>query len=239
MKNKFGAKNISGAPGSARKQADVASGPRVVIFDFDGTLADVSDTVRSVYNQMAESRDWPPLTDRDYRRLRKGSITQAIKWAGIRPWQIPGLLREGRRLFKLHTSEINLFPGIGTTIKNLHDSGFRLYVLSSNNEATIRKILRNNRINDRLHILRRPSIFGKHKSINKLVMREGYKRDQVWMVGDELRDIQAAHKAGVESIAVSWGLQDISLLKEARPTFIAKKPADITSFFKKGRAHVR
>lgn len=200
-----------------------------IIFDFDGTLADVSNVVRKVYGEMAIARGWPELTDRDYKKLRKGSITQAVRWVGIRPWQIPGLLREGRELLKKRSSEIELFKGVNILINQLHKSGISLYVLSSNSESTVRSILKKNDVSN-IHILRRSSLFGKHKSIKKLVGRQNYDKNRVWMVGDELRDIEGAKKAGVRSIAVSWGLQDISVLKKAGPDYIAKKPEDIAKF---------
>lgn len=205
---------------------------RVVIFDFDGTLADVSDVIRKVYGEMAGPRGWPSLTDSQYKKLRKGSIAQAIRWVGIWPWQIPGLLREGRELLKTHSEAIKFFNGAAKTVRELYKAGFHIYVLSSNSEATIRKVLKQNNVDSEIHILRRPSLFGKHKSIKKLVERENYDKSSVWMVGDELRDIEAAKKADVGSIAVSWGLQDVSLLKKAAPDFIADKPADIINYLK-------
>lgn len=204
----------------------------VIIFDFDGTLADVSNVVRKVYGEMALTRGWPPLTDREYKKLRKGSITGAVRWVGVKPWQIPGLLREGRELLKKHSGEIELFSGVDRLIRLLHKSGFSLYVLSSNSEGTVRSVLKKNNISN-IHILRRPSLFGKHKSIKRLVGRQNYDKSRVWMIGDELRDIEGAKKAGVKSIAVSWGLQDISLLKQAGPDYVAKKPADILKYFER------
>lgn len=200
---------------------------KIVIFDFDGTLADVSTLLRELYAELAKERGWPELTDTAYKKLRKGSIQQAIRWVGIRPWQIPGLLREGRNLFRGRSDEVELFYGIPKLVHNLSKQDLELYVLSSNSPSTIKKVLRSHGIGDKMHILKRPSLFGKDKSINKLVENEHYDKQYVWMIGDEVRDIDGANKAGVNSIAVTWGLQDESILKKANPTAIAKKPADI------------
>lgn len=205
---------------------------KVVIFDFDGTLADSASVVRSIYADLAKDKGWPKLTDAAYKQLRRGTIQQAIKWVGIRPWQMPGLLREGRNLFKKHSSEIKLFSGIDEVVKNLASEGWELYVLSSNVETTVHQVLKDNGISRNMQILRRPPLFGKHKSINKLVEQKAYDQAHVWMIGDELRDIEAANKSGVNSIAVSWGLQDESLLKKAKPTFLAKYPRDIEKYLR-------
>lgn len=207
---------------------------KVVIFDFDGTLADVAELIKTLYAELALQRGWPELTEEAYIRLRKGTVPQAIKWVGVRPWQLPGLLREGRAQFHARSSEVILFPGIDKVVKKLHADGWEIYVLSSNSPGTIREVLRANDLADKMHILRRPSMFGKDKSINKLIHREAYNRANVWMVGDELRDVDGANKAGVRSIAVSWGLQDISALQAAGPTAVADKPADIVTILDQG-----
>lgn len=200
---------------------------RVVIFDFDGTLADVASLLRSLYADLAKERDWPELTDPAYKKLRKGTIQQAIKWVGVRPWQLPGLLREGRGLFRSRSDDVKLFDGIVEVVQNLHKDGFELYVLSSNSPETIKKVLKKHGIANKMQVLKRPALFGKDKSINKLVDEKNYDKQFVWMVGDELRDIEGANKSGVNSIAVTWGLQDESILKTTNPSAIADKPADI------------
>ena len=206
----------------------------VAIFDFDGTLADVVEIIRALYGDLALERGWPELTETEYKRLRKGTVQQALKWVGVRPWQLPSLLREGRARFKSRSDDILLFNGVSEVVTRLHEQGWHIYILSSNSPDTIKKVLKINGLADKATVLRRPSMFGKAKSINKLVESHGYSKENVWMIGDELRDVDGGNKAGVNSLAVAWGLQDVSVLKAAGPTAVAHKPEDIARILIKG-----
>lgn len=206
---------------------------KVVIFDFDGTLADVAEVVREIYDEESEKRGWPALTDAQYKKLRKGTIKQAVSWVGIRPWQLPGLLRLGRKRFHSKSGQVKLFPGITKLMKDLHDKNWTIYVLSANSSNTIREVLDRNDIGRYVQVLKRSPLFGKASSVRRLIRSRGYQQDEVWMVGDEVRDMEAAQKAGIRSIAVTWGLQDESLLKRQTPHALVTKPDDILHHLEK------
>lgn len=207
---------------------------KVVVFDFDGTLADIEEMIKKLYTEVAAEKGWPPLTDEAYQKLRTGSIAEAIKWVGVRPWQVPGLLREGRKRVWALRDEIELFPGIPQLINQLHKEGWRIYVLSANSPKTIKAVLARHELDHLVTVLRRPALFGKAMSVKNLMRSQRYDTSEVWMVGDEVRDIEAAHKAGVRSIAVSWGLQDVGLLKNYQPMAVAKNAKDIAPILKNG-----
>jgi len=52
-------------------------------------------------------------------------------------------------------------------------------------------------------------------------------------IGDEIRDVHAAQKAGVESGTVTWGFNSQELLSSANPDHIWGKPEEILAFFDK------
>ena len=47
------------------------------------------------------------------------------------------------------------------------------------------------------------------------------------MIGDEVRDVDAAHKAGIDSMAVSWGFNSIELLESSAPTHLVHSPEEL------------
>lgn len=206
--------------------------PKVVIFDFDGTLADVAEIVREIYDEQSQRRGWPKLTDAEYKRLRKGTVREAMRWVGVKSWQLPGLLRFGRKAFHDKSGEIKLFPGVPDVLEALHKDGWQIYILSTNSPDTIREILSRYKLDSFVTILKRSGMFGKAASINKLVKKQGYSKRHVWMVGDEIRDMEAAKKSGVNSVGVAWGLQDGASLKKYKPDYLAKKPSEIVEYLK-------
>ena len=199
-----------------------------------GTLADVVPLMREIYGEFSVKHGYPALNDEDFERLRKGTAREVFKWAGIKPWQLPGLLKEGRKMFSVRSGQILLFAGVAELVRELHAEGWHIYILSSNDSATIREILKRNQIESIATKLSRPPLFGKASSIKALLRANDYERHNVWMVGDEVRDIEAANKAGVNSIAVAWGLQHEIALAHADPTRIALKVPEIKKYLLKG-----
>lgn len=202
---------------------------KAIVFDFDGTMADTAAIILDIYNEIAQHRKWKQVSPSDYKHLRKSkaSFWKIVLTAGIRPWNVPGLLKEGRRRFLVHTDTVTFFPGLEATVRKLHADGWDLYVLSSNSNKAIRRALTQHKLENHMHILARPMLFRKSRSLKRLARAKNYDPDNVWMIGDEVRDMKAAEKAGVRSIAVSWGLQHVSLLKECNPTASATRPEDI------------
>ncbi len=200
---------------------------KAVIFDFDGTLANTAVVLQKVYNQMAKEKGWPIMKPKDYVRLRKGTLRQAVEWAGVRPWQLPFLLNDGRKRFLQEIDEVSLFTGMDTVIHELSRSGWDLFVLSQNGEQAVKTVLKKEKLNTKLTVLPRASFFGKHRNLKKFLKQRAYAPENIWMIGDEVRDVVASNKVGINSIAVTWGLQDKAILSPEGPTALATRPNDI------------
>ncbi len=198
------------------------------MLDFDGTIADAEDVMLEIYKPLAEQYNWPKLTRKDYFRLKKSSPREIMRWAEIKIWQLPKLLRLGRDEYKKHAADIKLFAGMPEAITKLSEKN-DIYILSSNDRETVAKILKNNGFNTRVTILQGSPIFGKANALKKL-LKSKYAAGDSWMIGDEIRDIEAGKKAGMNTIGVTWGLQSKAGIEKAKPDYIAKKPDDITKF---------
>lgn len=199
---------------------------KCVVFDFDGTLVDVEEVMLRVYGELSRKKGWPELSKNDIARLRVGGARAAMDMLRIKFWQLPKVLKMGREEYQKHSSEIYVFPEIKDVVLALSKDN-DIYVLSSNNEKTVEKILKANDLTTALTILKGSSLFGKDKSLKRLIRKYGYDHERSWMIGDEARDVEAGKKAGLKTIGVTWGLQGEKGLKPAEPDFIAKTPKDI------------
>jgi phosphoglycolate phosphatase len=199
-----------------------------VVLDFDGTIADAEEVLLKIYKPIAEEYGWPNLTRRDYYRLKKGQPREIMRWANVKIWQIPRLLRLGRAEYKKHIRDVKLFEGIPEVLEELSVDK-DIYILSSNDRTTVQKILKLNKLKADVRILQGSPLFGKDKALRKL-SKTGYIRSRCWMIGDEIRDIQAGKKAKLNTIGVTWGLQSREGIMKANPDHIAKKPEDILKF---------
>jgi phosphoglycolate phosphatase len=197
----------------------------IIVFDFDGTLADSEPVVADIYDEFAAKNKWPTLTHEEYYRLKNGTVHDAMRWAGVRFWQLPKLIKLGRRQYRKRQDEIKIFDAMPQVVKQLA-KGNKLYVLSSNSRQTVANILARHDLSQYLTILKTTPLFGKHKVLKKL----GEKQGDCWMIGDETRDIEAAKRAKFKSIAVTWGLQSPASIEQSKPDYIARRPSDIVKY---------
>ena len=54
-----------------------------------------------------------------------------------------------------------------------------------------------------------------------------------YYIGDEVRDIEAAKEAGINSVAVTWGFSDLAQLKKAKPFALITKPEQLLDIINK------
>lgn len=208
------------------KQDTLPAGAKCMVFDFDGTLADSERIMIGIYDYFAVKNNKPELTKEIRQKLRDGTSRQAIKWAGVKFWQIPKLLNIARKEYKKRSSKVRIFAGMESLVREL-SKDFDIYILSTNNEKTVKKILRQNDFKPSVIILKGSSVFGKDKALKRLLKSKKYDRNASWMIGDEMRDIAAGNKSKLNTIGVTWGLQSEVGLKLAKPGYIADKPKDI------------
>ena len=70
-------------------------------------------------------------------------------------------------------------------------------------------------------------VFGKDKGLIKVIVKYGLVTEETYYIGDETRDIEAAKKQGVKTVAVTWGAESRELLKKATPDKIISNPRDL------------
>lgn len=203
-----------------------------MVLDFDGTIADAEEAFIAIYKSLSQKYNLPEFNRKDYYRLRKGSPREIMRWSGIKFWQLPRLVRIGRTEYKKHINDIRLFKNMSTVIKELSKSR-DVYILSSNDNKTVKKILQNNKLDAKVTILTASSLFGKDKALKRLLKKHKYMAGKSWMIGDEARDIEAGKKARMNTIGVSWGLQGREGIKRSGPDHIATKPEQIIDFIAK------
>jgi phosphoglycolate phosphatase-like HAD superfamily hydrolase len=198
-----------------------------IVLDFDGTLADTKQLLMEIANQMAVKYGWRRVDEPTFRRLRKGTIRQALAWFGIPLHKVPMLFVEGRRRLKQRVPEIHIFPELAQVVAALHAQGHSLYVVSANDPAIIAQVLESEQLASYFSDILHAPLMQKARVVKRLVRKQRIPLEQLWLVGDEQRDINAAKRVGAHSIAVTWGLQDAAVLESLNPDAMAQKPGDI------------
>ncbi|MBD3107031.1 HAD hydrolase-like protein [Bacillus sp. AGMB 02131] len=68
--------------------------------------------------------------------------------------------------------------------------------------------------------------------IDDFCEKHQYSKDEVIYIGDEVRDIRACHKSGINVIWVSWGYDAEEHALVEKPTFTAHEPSELLAFMK-------
>lgn len=199
---------------------------QLIIFDFDGTLADSLTPAVAAYNRIAAQLHLKPIDDIE--AARSMPTRQLLKQLGIRFWRLSKVVRAYRMAVADEAHEVRLHPGIVEAITHLAASGYRLGVLSSNSEENIRTCLRANGVEEHFaFVVGYPKLFGKAKALRKILRTERLDRSGVLFIGDELRDIEAGRKAKVATAAVTWGFHAEKMLIPSSATYLLRQPTDL------------
>ncbi|CAA9332881.1 Phosphoglycolate phosphatase [uncultured Microcoleus sp.] len=200
---------------------------KVIIFDFDGTLADTIDILLSITNRLSAEFGFKSATKEELAQLSNLNSWQILQYSGISLFKFPLLIRRLKAELHSEIPNIQLFPGIKEVLLELKIRGFQLGIITSNSRENVWESLEKNGLQSTFTFIYSGSTFGKHKVINKWLRLEHINPEEVVYVGDEIRDIDAARKTGIKVIAVGWGFNSPQALAAQNPNYLIKHPQEL------------
>ena len=190
----------------------------LVIFDFDGTLADtwpwlaeelVANAGRLNYRQMTRAQV------EELRSLDSCAMFEALELPFDR---LPSVAADLRRRAEVAASGFRLFERVPYLIRTLHGFGATLAVVTSNKQSVVRIVL-----GDDLHALFTTlccevNVFDKTAAFTNIMSQTSTSAANTVVVGDETRDLQAAYLAGIRGIGVEWGYTAADAFRSSFPS---------------------
>jgi phosphoglycolate phosphatase len=73
-------------------------------------------------------------------------------------------------------------------------------------------------------------LLGKHRPLRRALRRTRLTRRQALYVGDEVRDITAARRVGMDAAAVTWGVNTSDLLARYSPVRLIHQPVELVEW---------
>ena len=200
---------------------------KLIIFDFDGTLADSFPFFLGAIDATTQRFGLRRIDPSELESLRACSAREMIARCGLPIWKLPLVVRYMRGLMTEHAGEIGLFHGVEDVLRQLVERGAVLSIVSSNSEMNVRRIL--GPANAELITLFScgASVFGKARRFREVLKITGFAREEAICIGDEIRDIEAARIAGIPFGAVSWGCTNAPALAKHLPEALFATPAEI------------
>ena len=101
----------------------------------------------------------------------------------------------------------------------LHEAGVRLALVSSNAESNVRHVL--GAAGDIVdHFACGSSLWGKGRKFAGVLRALGQPPARAISIGDEIRDIDAAHQVGLAAAGLTFGYNSRSALERHRPEYL-------------------
>jgi phosphoglycolate phosphatase len=198
---------------------------KLALFDFDGTLADTAGWFASALNESAARFGFRQLSREEFAMLRGKGNREIIRYLRVPWWKMPAIARDMRQRAAADAHAMQLFPGVGELLVDLRGAGVRIAIVSSNAEATIRRVLGADIEIDYFEC--GTSIFGKSARFRRVLKRAGLGVADAIAIGDEGRDIQASRATGIVAGAVAWGYATPDYLRSQSPDIMFGDLADI------------
>lgn len=212
------------------QQSDMAAEsdrPRLVVFDFDGTLADSFPFFLRSFDVLAGRHGFRPILGEDLDALRGCDVKQIMRHVGIPLWKVPRVASDFRTMMASEIDDIPLFDGVGAMLHTLVGENVRLAVLSSNSESNVRAVLGPEHARLIECYACGASLFGKRSKLRRLLGEMNIDRRHALCVGDEVRDAEAARSERLRFGAVSWGYTRADVLQATRPDYLFRRVDDI------------
>lgn len=185
---------------------------RLVVFDFDGTLADSFDWFVGAVNEAADRFAFRRVGAGEIAELRLRGARDFMRHVGLAPVRVPQVARWMRARMQEDIARIGRVEGVDRTFAALERAGIERAIVTSNARANVERVLGAAMSGRVGHWSTGAALFGKAARIRRLVRAAGVRPDAALYVGDETRDAEAARRAGVRFAGVAWGFAAPTLL---------------------------
>lgn len=200
---------------------------KMVLFDFDGTLADTFADGLEILNDLSKQFGFRRLEGEDIERARDMTTRQVMKFLGVPSRKLPTIAQHGVTKLKERMPAVRPFPGIAEMVQDLTSMGVRVGIVTSNSEENVNYFLRNHQI-DGIEFVRSSSrLLGKARVIRRAMKEFNFRPEDSLFVGDETRDIEACRRADLRCIAVTWGYNSERALSAQAPYRIIHSPTEL------------
>lgn len=208
---------------------------KLVIFDFDGTLADTKENIILTF-QMTMKELGVEIKSRQECAATIGlTLEDAFKvlYPGMAAEKYILLRDTYRRIFKENRKILvpGLFPEVMETLEELRRRGFLMSIASSRLSPSLHSFLEDMKI---AHLFEY-AVGGDNvehpkpapDAVLQILRHYNLSAEEAFVVGDMPFDINMATNAGVKSCGVTWGNSDAAQLKESGANYVIDKMSQL------------
>lgn len=207
---------------------------KVLIFDFDGVLADSLAPMLRYAEKVCQELGHPcHPTQNDLESLERMEFSEFGRQLGIPEDKIEIFVSRNHELFYNRQEPLAIIAGMEAVIREAYRVA-TLTIITGNSCKVVDKFLIAYELKDGFQMILCAEDEGNRaeKILRIKALHNGSNREY-YMVGDAISDIHAAQRANIKSIAVGWGHQSKHKLITGNPDFIVDRPKDLLKLFVK------
>jgi phosphoglycolate phosphatase len=197
----------------------------LVIFDWDGTLIDSGESIVWCLNQAAKKYGLPDRTYNQVAAVVGLDLWQATQKAFLDqdPKMIDDLVVEYRNaFFAMKHDRSMLFEGVMQGLKALQQKGHVITIATGKSRKGLDAVLAELEMAD-LFVVTKTADETQSKPdpqmLHEILAETGFSANQAIMVGDATFDLDMANAANIDTVAVTYGIQPIEVLRACKPTY--------------------
>ena len=213
----------------------------VVVFDFDGTLADTWRDLATALNHTLKDAGLEPVDGPDVRFWIGDGALKLLQRAVPEARRSQDLLDELYARFRVHYERCcldttDMYPGVLECLDRLAHA--ELAVLSNKPALFLDRVVEGLGLKPYFRIVLGGDSTPKPKpdpvAMQHLLDRLGYEPGHLWMVGDSAVDIHTGKHSGAKTIGCTWGLRGREELRAAQPDHLIDSASEIPALVRLG-----
>lgn len=209
---------------------------RLVILDFDGTLADTQPLIVSSIHRTLAELHLPPRSDAECRAIIGLPLKECfVRLAGVDEALAERCADTYRRVFDEdnHPGVVTLFPHVLETLAALHGRRVQLAICSSRGRPTLDGFVHTFGLEGYFGMVVGADDVQRHKPhpdpVLAILRRLGVAASEALVVGDASYDILMGSRAGCRTCGVTYGNQSADDLHEAGADWLIGDFAELLS----------
>lgn len=214
---------------SAFRRAPVEGKPPVIMFDFDGVVADSFEVFYEEFTAAIQMIGFDKISSREaLLKLLDGNLFQTLVKTGFPMRKLRALGKEFQPRIEAANARVEAFAGMPELLSELA-AAWPTYVITSNQTAAIEKFLERYAITGIRDVLGADKEASKVKKIRKVL--KGHRDCTPWYIGDTKGDMLEGRQAGAMTVAVTWGWHSEERLLGGDPKRVVRTPAELRALF--------
>ncbi|WP_404404762.1 pyrophosphatase PpaX [Jeotgalibacillus malaysiensis] len=201
-----------------------------VLFDLDGTLINTNDLIISSFMHVMDHYYPGEYTREDVLQFMGPPLVDSFQ--ALNPEKTQEMVDFYREYnLKVHDELVTAFDGVDETVKELHERGIKMAIVSTKRHDMVVKGLKLMNLDQYFDVVIGLDDVEHAKPhpepLNKALEALGSTADQAIMIGDNHHDIEGGHNAGTRTAGVAWTSKGKAHLATYKPDFMLEEMSDL------------